>query len=156
VLLPALAVVDVALVAALRASDRLPSLPASTAAALVAALVATSLAGLALGLAASALVTDASQATLALPMLCFPQVLFAGAVVPIDDLPAPLRWGSTLLATRWGFEALGRLLRDASIGAMGAARQLPAAFSGGVAGPVVALVLGTVGACAVAARRLRS
>jgi hypothetical protein len=73
--------------------------------------------------------------------------------VPIGDLPAPLRWGSTLLATRWGFEALGRLLRDVSAGA---ALRMPGAFSGGVSGPMAALALGTLGACAVAAHRLRS
>ena len=47
------------------------------------------LAALALGLLASAAVTDAAQATLALPMLCFPQVLFAGAIVPVPDMAAP-------------------------------------------------------------------
>jgi ABC-type multidrug transport system ATPase subunit len=43
-------------------------------------LVAT--AGLTMGLLTSAAVRDPSQATLALPMLCFPAVLFSGAILP--------------------------------------------------------------------------
>jgi hypothetical protein len=63
---------------------------------------------LALGLLASAAVANASQAALALPMLCFPQVLFAGAVVPVDDMATPGRLLSLGLANRYSFEALGR------------------------------------------------
>ncbi len=44
---------------------------------------------LALGLLASAAVSNAAQAALALPMLCFPQVLFGGAIVPVDAWRAP-------------------------------------------------------------------
>lgn len=32
-------------------------------------------------------------------MLCFPQVLFAGAMVPVD-----------VMSNRWAFEAIGRIL----------------------------------------------
>ena len=42
---------------------------------------------LALGLLASAAVSNAAQAALALPMLCFPQVLFGGAIVPSTTWP---------------------------------------------------------------------
>ena len=59
-------------------------------------------------------------------MLCFPQVLFAGAIVPVDDMAAPGRLLSLGLANRYSFEALGRGLHleqfaDAfpSIGAYG-------------------------------------
>ena len=61
-----------------------------------------------LGLLASAAVSNASQAALALPMLCFPQVLFAGAVVPVPDMATPGRLLSLSLANRYSFEALGR------------------------------------------------
>ena len=44
---------------------------------------------LALGLLASAAVSNAAQAALALPMLCFPQVLFGGAIVPVDEMATP-------------------------------------------------------------------
>jgi hypothetical protein len=55
-------------------------------------------------------VVDAAQATLALPMLCFPQVLFAGAIVPVSDMAGPGRATSLWLANRWAFESLGRAL----------------------------------------------
>jgi len=44
---------------------------------------------------------------LALPMLCFPQVLFVGAILPVP-LMAPIgRWMSYAMSNRWSFEALG-------------------------------------------------
>src|SRR5262249_508584 len=43
-------------------------------------------------------------------MLCFPQVLFAGAVVPVAHMAAPGRWLSLSLANRYSFEPLGRAL----------------------------------------------
>jgi hypothetical protein len=69
-----------------------------------------SFAALALGLLASAAVADAAQATLALPMLCFPQVLFAGAVVPVVEMAAPGRAISIAMINRWAFESIGRAL----------------------------------------------
>jgi hypothetical protein len=43
--------------------------------------------------------SNSAQAALALPMLCFPQVLFAGAVVPAADMAAPGRLLSLGLAS---------------------------------------------------------
>ncbi len=43
-------------------------------------------------------------------MLCFPQVLFAGAVVPWDSMPDVGRWTSVVLVNRWGYDALGSVL----------------------------------------------
>jgi hypothetical protein len=94
----------------LRFLDRLPDAGPEVYAALLATLVLESLAGLLLGLAASAAVADPAQATLALPMLCFPQVLFAGAVVPVEEMAGPGRLMSFAMATRWAFESLGRSL----------------------------------------------
>ena len=51
---------------------------------------------------------DAAEATLPCPMLCFPQVLFAGAVVPVADMAAPGRVMSFGMTNRWAFESLGR------------------------------------------------
>src|SRR5204863_9393847 len=81
-----------------------------TYAALFVTLLVESIAALALGLLASAAVADVAQATLALPMLCFPQVLFAGAIVPVPQMALPGRLISFGMANRWGFEALGRAL----------------------------------------------
>ena len=107
-LLPVLVAVDVALLLVLRLLGRLPEADWSTYAGLTVTLVLESLAGLLLGLATSAAVADAAQATLALPMLCFPQVLFAGAVVPVVQMAVPGQAISFAMATRWTFESLGR------------------------------------------------
>ena len=110
VLTPVLLVVAGGMLAVLRALDRLPSAGGRVYAALLVTLTLEALAALALGLLASAAVTDAAQATLALPMLCFPQVLFAGAIVPVPDMADPGRAISVGLANRWAFESLGRAL----------------------------------------------
>jgi ABC-type multidrug transport system ATPase subunit len=110
VLTPVLLVVAGGMLAVLRALDRLPSAGGAVYAALLVTLTLEALAALALGLLASAAVTDAAQATLALPMLCFPQVLFAGAIVPVPDMAGPGQVISVGLANRWAFESLGRAL----------------------------------------------
>jgi hypothetical protein len=111
VLLPLLTVVNVTMLAVLRTLDRLPAAGAHTYVLLLAVLMVESVCALALGLLTSAVVADAAQATLALPMLCFPQVLFAGAVVPVSDMATPGQLISSAMANRWAFEALGRGLR---------------------------------------------
>lgn len=55
-------------------------------------------------------VSNAAQAALALPMLCFPQVLFGGAIVPVDQMATPGRLMSLVLSNRHAFDALGREL----------------------------------------------
>jgi ABC-type multidrug transport system ATPase subunit len=122
VLLPVLAAVNVAMLAVLRALDRLPDAGLHVYALLFVTLLVESLCALALGLLTSSAVADAAQATLALPMLCFPQVLFAGAVVPVAEMATPGRAISVAMANRWAFEALGRGL-DA--GATRSATTLP-------------------------------
>jgi hypothetical protein len=110
VLTPLLALVATVLLGVLRALDRLPSLGWDTYGALFLVLLVESIAALGMGLLASAAVADPAQATLALPMLCFPQVLFAGAIVPVPQMALPGRLISFAMANRWGFEALGRVL----------------------------------------------
>ena len=106
VLLPLLMAVTTLLVIVLHGLDRLPVTSGGEARVILVTLWLSAAAALALGLAASALVRSAAQAALALPMLCFPQVLFAGAVVPVEAMPAVGRWTSTGLVNRWTFEAL--------------------------------------------------
>jgi hypothetical protein len=113
VLLPVLALVTAVMLGVLRALDRIPAAGAPGYASLFGVLLVEEAAALALGLLASASVSTASQAALALPMLCFPQVLFAGGVVPTDDMAAGGRLLSRLLANRYGFEAVGIDLRRA-------------------------------------------
>ncbi|MFC4019314.1 ATP-binding cassette domain-containing protein [Micromonospora sp. GCM10011542] len=118
VLLPLLALVDLALLGVLRSIDRLPPVGGADFAALYATLLLSSVAALALGLLCSAAVSDPAQATLLLPMLCFPQVLFVGAILPVPAMAAGGQWLSYAMSNRWAFEALGhtagvqRLWRD--------------------------------------------
>ena len=111
VLVPLLTVVAAVLLGVLRALDRLPAAGWDVYASLLVTLLAEAVSALALGLLASAAVSNSAQAALALPMLCFPQVLFAGAVVPSADMATPGRLLSLGLANRYSFEALGRGLR---------------------------------------------
>ena len=68
----------------LRLLDRLPERPLSTYASIGVGLLLCAVAALGLGLLTSATVGNVAQATLALPMLCFPAVLFSGAILPVQ------------------------------------------------------------------------
>jgi ABC-type multidrug transport system ATPase subunit len=144
VLLPVLVVVNAAMVIALRATNRIPDLDASTIASLVGLLVLDATAALAMGLLASAAVADPSQATLALPMLCFPAVLFGGAVLPVRAMAAVGQAISAVTSDRWAFEALGRVLdlstRFSSVDGAIVSNQHGDAFAGGVAGHIAIIV----------------
>ncbi|MCG5468061.1 ATP-binding cassette domain-containing protein [Micromonospora sp. LAH09] len=107
VLLPLLALVDLALLGVLRGIDRLPPVDGADFAALYATLLLSSAAALALGLLCSAAVSDPAQATLMLPMLCFPQVLFVGAILPVPAMATGGQWLSYAMSNRWAFEGLG-------------------------------------------------
>ncbi len=107
-LTPVLIVIDVVMLAVLRLLDRLPPLDAGTYASLAVTLTLDAVAALALGLAASALVRNTLQAALALPMLCFPAVLFSGAVLPVAVMAPAGRAISALMSDRWAFELVGR------------------------------------------------
>ncbi|OIJ66506.1 ATP-binding cassette domain-containing protein [Streptomyces mangrovisoli] len=109
--LPVLAVADALLLAVLRALDRLPAAGWSTYGSLFVTSVLASAAALALGLLTSAAVTEPGQATLMLPLLCFPQVLFSGAFVPVPRMALGGRVISWAMTNRWAFEALGGAVR---------------------------------------------
>jgi ABC-type multidrug transport system ATPase subunit len=157
VLLPLLVAVDISLFAVLRLLDRLPAADAGTWGQLGGVFLLDATAGLALGLLASALVTSPAQATLALPMLCFPQVLFSGAMVPVATMTGAGDAISRAMSDRWGFEAVARLLElDASDPGV---RAWSGAITGGIGAHVTILVAMTVGATvatmAVLSRRTR-
>ncbi|MEW2389295.1 ATP-binding cassette domain-containing protein [Streptomyces venezuelae] len=107
VLGPVLLLADALLLVVLRTLDRLPSAELSVHASLFVTAALASFAALALGLCCSALVSEPSQAALVLPLLCFPQVLFSGAFVPVPGMAAGGRWISVAMTNRWAFEALG-------------------------------------------------
>ncbi|MEU9348823.1 ATP-binding cassette domain-containing protein [Streptomyces sp. NPDC048278] len=106
-MLPVLAVADGLLLLVLRALDRLPAAGWDTYGSLFASSVLASAAALALGLLASAAVSEPGQATLMLPLLCFPQVLFSGAFVPVPRMTVAGKAISWAMTNRWAFEALG-------------------------------------------------
>ena len=107
VLVPFLLVVIVAMLGVLRLLDRLPSRPLSTYASITVSLLLCAIAALGLGLLASASVKNVAQATLALPMLCFPAVLFSGAILPVHIMASAGAMMSTIIPSRWAFEAIG-------------------------------------------------
>ncbi|MEB4211627.1 ATP-binding cassette domain-containing protein [Mycobacterium sp. 94-17] len=141
-LLPVLAGVSAVLLVVLRALGRLPALGWHVYALLFGTTVLEAISALALGLFASAAVSNAAQAALALPMLCFPQVLFGGAIVPVDQMAAPGRLMSLVLSGRHAFDALGRELRldryTSTVPAMAAYRET---FQGGNAVNLTALAV---------------
>ncbi len=109
-LVPMLVFVNLIMVGTLAAFERLADLSTTELLMLQAALCVDSMAGLAIGLAASAAVTSATQATLALPMLCFPAVLFGGAIVAVDNMTRPGQVIAAVTSTRWSFDAVVAIL----------------------------------------------
>ena len=139
-LLPVLAGVSAVLLVVLRALGRLPAVGWDVYALLFATIVIEATSALALGLFASAAVSNAAQAALALPMLCFPQVLFGGAIVPVDQMATPGRLMSLVLSNRHAFDALGRDLGlDRYTTTLPAMSAYHATFHGGTAASLIAL-----------------
>jgi ABC-type transport system involved in multi-copper enzyme maturation permease subunit len=120
VLLPLLAAVDALMLGVLRALDRLPQADAATYGRLFGTLLLSSAAALALGLLTSAAVSDPAQAAIALPMLCFPQVLFVGAILPVPVMAVAGRVLSYGMSNRWAFEGLGHTIGIEELWARGA------------------------------------
>ena len=117
VLLPLLALVDLLFLVVLRLLGRLPD--TGDYGATFVTLLLSSAAALGLGLLISAAVSEPSQATIALPMVCFPQVLFVGAILPVPTMAVVGKWISYAMTNRWAFEALGHSLGVAGLWASG-------------------------------------
>ena len=140
-LLPVLAGVTVLLLGVLRALGRLPAVGWDVYAVSFATVLVEAASALALGLLASAAVSNAAQAALALPMLCFPQVLFGGAIVPVDQMALPGRLMSLALSNRHAFDALGRDLNlDQYTAKLPAMSAYGDTFHGGTGTSLAALV----------------
>jgi ABC-type multidrug transport system ATPase subunit len=148
VLVPVLLLVTAAMVMALRVTGRLPGDGWTTTATLIGVLLLEAVAALALGLLASAAVADPTQATLALPMLCFPAVLFGGAVLSVQAMATVGRVISVTTTDRWAFEALGRILTlgtrfKSGSGAI-VSQQHGDAFAGGLSVQLAVLTVSAV------------
>src|SRR4051794_26453068 len=107
-LTPVLLLVNAAMLAVLEALDRIPHLSTAAFVELNVTMALNAIAALCLGLLASAAVTSTAQAALALPMLCFPAVLFSGAMVPNSVMAGAGRAISAAMSDRWGFAAISR------------------------------------------------
>jgi hypothetical protein len=105
-LAPVLILVNITMILVLGALDRLPTLSPREIVTLAVTMLLNSLAALCLGLLASAAVTSTAQAALALPMLCFPAVLFSGAMLPVGTMATPGKLISAVMSDRWAFEAI--------------------------------------------------
>jgi ABC-type multidrug transport system ATPase subunit len=125
ILVPFLLVVVVAMLSVLRLLDRLPSRPLSTYASIGFGLLLCAVAALGLGLLTSAMVGNVAQATLALPMLCFPAVLFSGAILPVNLMARVGAAFSVVIPSRWAFEVVGHDLGARRILADGGSRLGP-------------------------------
>jgi ABC-type multidrug transport system ATPase subunit/ABC-type multidrug transport system permease subunit len=125
VLVPFLLVVIVAMLGILRLLNRLPARPLSTYASMATSLLLCAIAALGVGLLTSAWVRNVAQATLALPMLCFPAVLFAGAVLPVHLMAKAGAALSAVMPSRWAFDAIGHDLGARRILAHGGSRLGP-------------------------------
>jgi ABC-type multidrug transport system ATPase subunit len=162
VLAPVLLAISVIMVVVLRLFDRLPAASFGTYTVLTVTLLLDALAALALGLLTSAAVTGPAQATIALPLLCFPQVLFSGAILPVPIMAAIGKAVSYPMADRWAFEGLGHELGLNHLLGEGGSRLGPPllaeygdTFSRGtwtawtiLAAMIVVFLLGAVAVCA--------
>jgi ABC-2 type transporter len=106
VLLPVLAVADAVVLLVFSALGRLPESLGFGAAFVT--LLLTSLPAFVLGLLISAVVSRLPRAMIGAAAVSFPQVLFAGAILPLSAMVLAGRWISYLMPDRWGFDALGR------------------------------------------------
>ena len=106
VLLPVLAVADAIVLLVFSALGRLPEGLGFGAAFVT--LLLTSLPAFVLGLLISAVVSRLPRAMIGGAAVSFPQVLFAGAILPLSAMVLAGRWISYLMPDRWGFDALGR------------------------------------------------
>jgi ABC-type multidrug transport system ATPase subunit len=140
VLVPVLAAINAMMLLTLSWLGRLTTLEPRQALTIWAVLLLDSIAGLALGLLASSSVSNAAQAALALPMLCFPAVLFSGAVLPVAAMTGTGAGIATFISDRWAFEALARSF-DIADGATGSARHAVELHGDALSGPIGTHVL---------------
>ena len=73
-------------------------------------LVLTGMVAVALGLLVSAAVNSEEQASSILPLILIPQLLFAGAIVPVAAMSAPVASLSALVFAQWSFAGVGTAL----------------------------------------------
>jgi ABC-type multidrug transport system permease subunit len=76
---------------------------------LLAAVFLTELAGLAMGLLVSASVANSDRAMAIVPVLLIPQLIFAGALIPVDRMLTPAKVLSQLMISKWALQLTGKI-----------------------------------------------
>jgi ABC-type multidrug transport system ATPase subunit len=87
-----------------------PEEPAAAVAGLVGLTILVTWVAAAFGLAVSAVARSVDQAAGAVPLLLVPQLLFAGAIVPLERMSAPVRALADLTFARWALDGMGHTL----------------------------------------------
>ena len=81
--------------------------PASAYLEVLSILVLTGFASIAMGLLISAAVSTEDQAMSLNPLALIPQLLFAGAIIPVDQMTAPVKAVSNLMFAQWSLAGIG-------------------------------------------------
>jgi ABC-type multidrug transport system ATPase subunit/ABC-type multidrug transport system permease subunit len=76
---------------------------------LLAAIFLTSLGGLSMGLLVSAVVGNSDRAMAIVPILLIPQLMFAGALVPLEQMLGPAKGLAQLMMSKWSLELTGSI-----------------------------------------------
>jgi ABC-type multidrug transport system ATPase subunit len=76
---------------------------------LLAVIFLTALGGLSMGLLVSSVAGNSDRAMAIVPILLIPQIMFAGAQVPVLQMLAPARWLSQLMISKWSLELAGNI-----------------------------------------------
>jgi ABC-type multidrug transport system ATPase subunit/pSer/pThr/pTyr-binding forkhead associated (FHA) protein/ABC-type multidrug transport system permease subunit len=97
------AVLFALLVFALRPLDE----PADVTRTVVVLLIATAWAAVAMGLLVSAFAASEDQASSYIPLILVPQLLFGGAIVPVEQMGQPVKALSGLVFAQWSFAGVG-------------------------------------------------
>lgn len=103
----AVATIQVATLCAIVLALRPLHEPPGTYAVVVGLLLATAFVAVASGLAISAAARSEDQAASYIPLLLIPQLLFAGAIVPLSKMGTMLEAITTIVPSRWVFGAIG-------------------------------------------------
>jgi len=120
VLVPFLLVVIVAMLGVLRLLNRLPERSLATYASMAVGLLLCAVAALGLGLLTSSSVGNVGAGERSRAMLCFPAVLFAGAILPVHLMARAGAALSVNQPSRWAFEASVTTLGTTNSRALGA------------------------------------
>jgi ABC transport system ATP-binding/permease protein len=131
----------------------------------VAILLATGFASVGMGLLVSTAVSSQAQATSLIPLAVIPQLLFAGAIVPLARMAEPARVLADAVFSQWALAGLGtavdmnaRFASDpefARVNRFGSG-FFDLGFAGTLAIEVAFLLLFTAGAAAILHRQLRA